>query len=104
MTKRDTDPAIVPASGRRRDRLAAAAHAAAERRRAGLKVPEPSLGVRLGQIGVLGWMIVVPPLIGVFIGRWLDRQFATKVFFSAPLIMIGAVFGMWSAWKWMHRP
>jgi len=25
------------------------------------------------------------------------------VFFSAPLLMIGAAFGLWSAWKWMHR-
>jgi ATP synthase protein I len=86
------------------DRLAEAAHRAAERRREGIETPEPSLGTRLGQIGILGWTIVVPTLIGVALGRWLDRTFATGVFFSAPLIMIGAAFGMWSAWKWMHRP
>ncbi|MBV5265836.1 AtpZ/AtpI family protein [Pinisolibacter aquiterrae] len=86
------------------DRLAEAARRAAERRREGIETPEPSLGTRLGQIGILGWTIVVPTLIGVAVGRWLDRTFATGVFFSAPLIMIGAAFGMWSAWKWMHRP
>lgn len=86
------------------DRLAEAVRRAAERRRQGIETPEPSLGVRLGQIGVLGWTIVVPTLIGVFIGRWLDRHLATGVFFSAPLIMIGAGIGFWSAWKWMHRP
>lgn len=86
------------------DRLAQAARRAEERRREGIEVPEPSLGVRLGQIGILGWTIVVPTLIGVVVGHWLDRLFGTKVFFSAPLIMIGAAFGMWSAWRWMHRP
>ncbi len=94
----------APRSDDAEDRLAEAAHRAAERRREGIETPEPSLGTRLGQIGILGWTIVVPTLIGVALGRWLDRTFATGVFFSAPLIMIGAAFGMWSAWKWMHRP
>ncbi|MGB0084904.1 MAG: AtpZ/AtpI family protein [Rhodomicrobiaceae bacterium] len=85
------------------DRLAEAARLAAERAQEGEDNPEPSLGSRLGQIGILGWTIVVPTLIGVFIGRWLDRTFDTGVFFSAPLIMIGAAIGFWSAWKWMHH-
>jgi ATP synthase protein I len=86
------------------DRLAEAARRAAERERQGAENPEPSLGTRLGQIGILGWTIVVPTLLGVALGRWLDQKFATGVFFSAPLIMIGAAIGFWSAWKWMHRP
>jgi ATP synthase protein I len=81
-----------------------AARQAAERAAEGEKVPEPSLGARLGQIGVLGWAIVVPTLLALLAGRWLDRTFATGVFFSAPLVMIGAGIGLWSAWKWMHRP
>jgi ATP synthase protein I len=85
------------------NRLAEAARRAAERSKAGKKNPEPSLGARLGQIGILGWTIVVPTLIGLFVGRWLDRILGTGVLFSAPLIMIGAAVGFWSAWKWMHR-
>ncbi|HWB49678.1 MAG TPA: AtpZ/AtpI family protein [Stellaceae bacterium] len=86
------------------DHMTQAARQAAERAAEGEKVPEPSLGARLGQIGVLGWAIVVPTLLALLAGRWLDRTFATGVFFSAPLIMIGAGIGLWSAWKWMHRP
>lgn len=85
------------------DPMGAAARQAAERAEVGEETPEPSLGARLGQIGILGWTIVVPTLLGVFIGRWLDRTFDSGVFFSAPAIMIGAGFGFWSAWKWMHR-
>ncbi|WP_246251915.1 AtpZ/AtpI family protein [Ancylobacter pratisalsi] len=86
------------------DRMSEAARAAADRAARGVQTPEPSLGARLGQIGILGWTIVVPTLLGVFLGRWLDHAFASGVFFSAPLIMIGAALGFWSAWKWMHRP
>ncbi|HVJ41034.1 MAG TPA: AtpZ/AtpI family protein [Dongiaceae bacterium] len=85
------------------DGIGKAAARAAERAKRAREEPEPSLGVRLGQIGILGWTIVVPTLIGIFLGRWLDRQFATGIFFSAPLLMIGAAIGFWSAWKWMHR-
>ena len=85
------------------DRMAHAARQAVQRKREALEEPEPSLGVRLGQIGILGWTIVVPTLLGLVIGHWLDRHFNTGVFFSAPLLMAGAAFGLWSAWKWMHR-
>ncbi len=86
------------------DRMAEAARRAASRSREAEANPEPSLGARLGQIGILGWTIIVPTLLGVVIGRWLDRIFDTGIFFSAPLIMIGAAIGFWSAWKLMHRP
>ncbi|WP_369412825.1 AtpZ/AtpI family protein [Neoroseomonas alba] len=87
----------------RPDRMSAAAREAARRTESGARTPEPSLGARLGQIGILGWAIVVPTLLGLLLGRWLDRVFASGVFFSAPFLMIGAGIGLWSAWKWMHR-
>ncbi len=57
----------------------------------------------VGQIGVLGWVIVAPTLIGLFLGRWLDRQFATGILWSAALLVCGVTVGFWSAWRWMHR-
>lgn len=83
--------------------MAEAARQAAERAELLREDPEPSLGSRLGQIGVLGWMVVLPMLAALALGRWLDRQFDTGVFFSAPLLMIGAVIGFILAWRWMHR-
>jgi ATP synthase protein I len=64
---------------------------------------EPSVARFVGQIGVLGWIIVAPTLIGLFIGRWLDHKFGTGIFWSAPLLLVGVVIGYWSAWRWMHR-
>jgi len=85
------------------DRLARAAHRAVEREAEGRADPEPSLGARLGQIGVLGWTIIVPTLLCLFLGRWIDRTLGTGIFFSAPLLMAGAAVGFWSAWRWMHH-
>jgi ATP synthase protein I len=85
------------------DRLARAARRAVRRDAEGRADPEPSLGARLGQIGVLGWAIIVPTLLCLFLGRWIDRSFGTGIFFSAPLLMLGAAIGFWSAWRWMHR-
>ena len=93
---------IAPA-GDPHEKMEDAARRAAERARRLRDNPEPSLASRLGQIGVLGWAIVAPILLGVVIGRWLDRTFDTGVFFSAPLIMLGAAAGLWTAWRWMRR-
>jgi ATP synthase protein I len=85
------------------DRIAKATRQAMTREREAREEPEPSLGSRLGQIGILGWSIVLPTLLGLALGHWLDRHFESGVFFSAPLLMVGAGVGLWSAWKWMHR-
>jgi ATP synthase protein I len=63
---------------------------------------EPSFGRQLAQVGVLGWMIVVPTLIGTFLGRWVDRHFATGIFWTGPLMLGGLALGCRGAWRWMH--
>lgn len=85
-----------------KDHLAEAARRSANRDEMSRETPEPSLGSRLGQIGILGWAIVIPMLLGVVLGRLADRYFETGVFFTAPAILIGAAIGFHAAWKWMH--
>ena len=74
-----------------------------ERRRTWQTEGEPSLARFVGQIGVLGWIIVTPTLIGLFVGRWLDHTLDTGIFWSAPCCWSGVALGFWSAWRWMHR-
>jgi ATP synthase protein I len=73
-----------------------------QRQQRWLREGEPSVARFIGQIGVLGWIIVMPTLIGLFVGRWLDHRFESGIFWSAPLLLIGVVVGCWSAWRWMH--
>jgi ATP synthase protein I len=63
---------------------------------------EPSFGRQLARVGVLGWMIVVPTLAGTFLGRWIDRQLGTGIFWTAPLMLLGLALGCRTAWRWMH--
>lgn len=96
-------PPSGDADGKDGDRIAQAAKRAARREQIARATPEPSLGARLGQIGILGWTIVLPILVFLALGHWLDRIAGTRVLFSAPLLMIGAAVGMWCAWRWIHR-
>jgi len=59
---------------------------------------ERSLGRNLAMIGVLGWTIVTPTLLGIFLGRWLDRHFASGIFWTLGLLVAGLALGCWLAW------
>jgi ATP synthase protein I len=83
------------------DPLVRAARLRGTRHRSWQSGGEPNVARRLGQIGVLGWIVVTPMLIGIFAGRWLDVRFHSGLFWTAPLLMVGAALGCWSAWKWM---
>jgi ATP synthase protein I len=94
-----TEPKTEP---REEDALVKGVRVRGERHRRWLREGEPSAARRLAQIGVLGWIIIVPMLLGVFAGRWLDRTFNSGLFCTAPLLMLGLALGSWSAWKWMN--
>lgn len=85
------------------DGMADAVRKRQERQSRWLSQGEPSVARFVGQIGILGWIIVTPTLIGLFVGRWLDRVFSSGIFWSAALLMLGVAIGFWSGWRWMHR-
>jgi ATP synthase protein I len=67
------------------------------------KEGERSLWQNLSMIGALGWLIVTPTLIGVLVGRWLDRRFETDIFFSGALIFLGVTIGCYLAWQRVNK-
>jgi len=64
---------------------------------------ERSIGQNLAMIGALGWTIVTPTLIGIFAGRWLDRAFASGIFWTLGLLIAGLAVGCWLAWQRVYR-
>jgi len=86
-----------------KDDLVVAAKREALRTQFGQSNPEPSLGARLGQVGLLGWIIVLPALATLWFGRKLDQWLDTGIVFSAALVMLGIGCGFWFAWRWMHK-
>jgi len=63
-----------------------------------------SLGQDLALMGALGWLIVVPVLLGVALGRALDRAQHSGITWTAACILLGSVLGGSFAWKRMHQP
>ncbi|HVB69510.1 MAG TPA: AtpZ/AtpI family protein [Acetobacteraceae bacterium] len=78
-------------------------HAVRQRRDRQRRSGEPSFAFYLAQIGVLGWTIVLPTLVGLFVGRWIDHRLGTGIFWTGPLLLLGLAAGCWAAWRWMHR-
>lgn len=74
---------------------------AAQRRRS-QQEGEPTLARQFARIGVLGWLIVIPTLLGLALGRWLDGLLDTQLMFSGALLLAGLALGCWSGWRWMH--
>ena len=51
----------------------------------------------------LGWAVVVPALVGIFAGRWLDARLGSRLTFTAALGLLGLVGGCYSAWSRIKR-
>lgn len=64
---------------------------------------ERSLGQNLAMIGAIGWTVVTPTLIGIFVGRKLDQFFAAGLFWTLGLLVAGLTLGCWLAWKRIFR-
>jgi ATP synthase protein I len=47
----------------------------------------------------LGWLVVIPALLGLFAGRWLDARFGTGLTLRAALGLLGLVLGCLAAWR-----
>ena len=85
------------------EKLSEAVKTRQERRELWARERERSLGQNLAMIGVLGWTIVLPTLLGLFAGRWLDRTFHMGIFWTLGLLVAGLAAGCVLAWKRMHN-
>jgi len=70
-----------------------------ERERKATSEPERSVAQNMSMLGALGAAIVLPMLLGIFAGRWLDHRFGTNVFWTLSLLFVGLVAGCAAAWK-----
>lgn len=61
------------------------------------------MGRNLAMIGVLGWTVITPTLLGIFAGRWLDRRLHSGLLFTLGLFVAGLAAGCVLGWKWIER-
>jgi ATP synthase protein I len=55
----------------------------------------------LGMMGLIGWSVAVPTLIGAGLGRWLDKHHAGSHSWTLALLVAGLVLGCLNAWHWV---
>ena len=57
----------------------------------------------LGTMGVIGWSVAIPTLIGVAIGLWLDIHYPGQISWTLTFLSIGLVVGCANAWYWVNK-
>jgi ATP synthase protein I len=57
----------------------------------------------LGLVGAIGWMVSLPAVLGALLGRLLDAQFSTGIFWTLSLLVAGLALGCTSAWRHTRR-
>ncbi len=57
----------------------------------------------MSSIVMMGWMIVIPPLVGAFVGHWIDSKWPSPISWTMILILVGLVAGCYSVWAWAER-
>ncbi len=53
----------------------------------------------VGLIGTVGWSVVVPMVLCVFLGLWLDRKFGSGSKLTLSLLLFGLAMGCLNAWR-----
>lgn len=56
-----------------------------------------------GMMGLIGWSVVVPTLLGAALGIWLDGHYPGRHPWTLALLMAGLTLGCFNAWAWVAR-
>ena len=63
----------------------------------------PGVFYGLGMMGLVGWSVVVPTLLGAALGLWLDSHHAGTHSWTLALLVAGLTLGCLNAWHWVAR-
>ena len=57
----------------------------------------------LGMMGLIGWSVAIPTLLGAALGLWLDTHYAARHSWTLTLLFIGLIIGCVNAWHWVDK-
>ena len=57
----------------------------------------------LGMMGLIGWSVAVPTLLGAALGLWFDRNHPGARSWTLALLVAGLCVGCLNAWLWVSR-
>jgi ATP synthase protein I len=57
----------------------------------------------LGMMGLIGWSIALPTILGAALGIWLDKHYQVQQSWTLALIFAGLTLGCFTAWNWLSK-
>lgn len=57
----------------------------------------------LGTLGLIGWSVCLPTLLGAWLGQWLDRRHTGSHTWMLALLVAGMCLGCANAWHWISK-
>jgi ATP synthase protein I len=63
----------------------------------------PGVWFGLGMMGLIGWSVTVPTLLGAVLGLWLDQRYPGGRSWTLALLMAGLTIGCLNAWHWVSQ-
>jgi len=63
----------------------------------------PGVWFGLGMMGLIGWSVVVPTLLGAALGLWLDEHYPGQHGWTLALLVGGLSVGCLNAWHWVAK-
>ena len=57
----------------------------------------------LGMMGLVGWSVAMPTLLGAALGLWLDEHYPGGHSWTLVLLAAGLVLGCFNAWHWVDK-
>ena len=55
----------------------------------------------LGMMGLIGWSVATPTVLGAALGLWLDKRYPGPHSWTLTLLIIGLILGCLTAWRWV---
>ncbi len=55
----------------------------------------------LGMMGLVGWSVATPTVLGAALGLWLDKRYPGPHSWTLTLLIIGLILGCLTAWRWV---
>ncbi len=77
--------------------------AKAERKLRARRNAMPGVWFGLGMMGLVGWSVAIPTLLGAVLGLWLDQRYPGGRSWTLALLLAGLSIGCLNAWHWVTK-